>query len=256
MDLTKEAIDKIEELAVKASGADAHTFTFEKGRVRVVNAKTGVVGHLEVPSFPPVMTVRGLGDLTAAINDYGDIDSDATCFIDESSVVVFFDESRNSYATLPLKMNPAIDTLKRMKDLPPAQLRRLLRVELFDVETSPEDFCDVISVLKFEAMQTTDVALRKGDESIGKSVRSKVTAESDIPEQVTFTLPVYPELAGVNTIAQIRCAVVTDPSAGTLSVMPYPGQIDAAVTLAVHAIQEALRDSVHDLRVYCGRMVS
>jgi len=109
-----------------------------------------------------------------------------------------------------------------------------------------------MGVLKFEVNETSESAIRKGDESIGKAVRSKVTAESEIPDSVVFSFRVYPDLADVETSVSVSCAVVTEPSAGTISVIPYPGETEKAILDAVGKVAASLRERLPDVPVICG----
>ena len=257
MDLTAMAIEKIEQLAVDASGAKSFLLTGEASRVRIFNSKTGTVEYQEIPELPPELTVCRLADLAQASLEYGDV-VECTVWVSSQSVTVLFDRRRIGKATLPLRINPAINILQLLRDLTPAQLRKHLTVALYGTDIKPFDFTECISNLKFESTQTNETKLAKGDESIGKSVRSKVTAEWQIPDRVSFRLPVYPDLSELDTVVEIECAVLTDASAGTVSVVPYPGQVELALRSAIERIATHLNaieldgDDTHRWSVYCG----
>jgi len=251
-DLTAEAINKIGDLAVLASGANSVSVTIQSGRAQILDTKTGKLTFQDVPELPPKIIARGIDDLEKACEKYGHIECSSAVFVSESNVVLLFDETRIGSATMRLAMNPAIKVMQTMRDKTLAQLWRLLRVDLYGIETAPHDFCEVISNLKFEATQTNEVKLAKGDESIGKSIRSKVTAESEIPDTVKFTLSVYPDLVEVSTDVTIDCAVVTEATNGTVNVIPYPGQIERAINFSVSQIANHLRQSDSGWSVFCG----
>lgn len=249
MDLT-DAIEKIGSLAVQASGAKAITMTLDKGRATLFNSQTGELSFTDVPQPPPDIVVTGIEYLVDAIGDYGD--TEGTAWVSEDRITVLFDARRIGRAVLPLRLNPAIGVLKSLKDKTPVNLRKLLRVDLFGLEISPADFVAVISNLKFEATQTHDVKLQKNDESIGKSIRSKVTAESEIPDSVSFVLSVYPDLTEVQSDVTIRCEVVTDAGSGTVSVIPYPGEIERGIQSVSRGIASYLDAESNIWNVYCG----
>lgn len=251
-DLTAEAIEKIQELAVQASGAESFTMNFETGRARVFDTKTGTLTWIPIPHLPPNISVRDIKDLELAFSEYG-VPQEATVWVCEMGVALLFDEKRLGKAFMPLTMNPAIRVLKEMRDKTPQQLRRILRIDLFGCKMDPEDFTNVVSALKFESTQATDVKLAKGDESIGKSIRSKVTAESEIPDMVSFEFDVFPDLS-VESKVQIKCAVITEPTAGTVSVIPYPGELESAVNTCLDHIAEELSEK-SDWTVFRGTCV-
>lgn len=250
-ELTAAAIEKIEELAVNASGSNDITVTYEQGRARIYNSRTGDLTYVAIPSVPPTIMVAGIDDLIQACSDYGSND-EVSIWVGSKDVTLLFDVTRIGSATLPLRINPAINVLQIIRDKTPAQLRRILRVDLFGADIQPSDFVEVISNLKFEATQTNDVKLAKGDETIGKSVRSKVTAESEIPDSVSFRIMVYPDLVDLDTDIHVKCAVITDASQGTVSVIPYPGEIEQALLSAVKRIAQAINDELPGVSVFCG----
>lgn len=249
MDLSA-AISKIGELAVGASGAKSVSVSVAHGRATIFDSKTGELNYTDVPQPPPDVVVTDMEDLVNVYSKYGD--EDGTVWVAVDNVTALFDERRIGKAVLPLRLNPAIGVLKSLKDKTPVALRKLLRVDLFGLEIAPSDFVAIISNLKFEATQTNDVKLAKGDESIGKSIRSKVTAESEIPEDVSFVLSVYPDLAEVKTDVTIRCAVVTDATAGTVSVIPYPGEIERGIQSVSRGLASYLAAESNHWDVYCG----
>jgi len=249
-DLTAAAITKIEELAVLASGSKSFSVTMEPGRSRIFDSKNGSLTYWPTPDLPPDITLSSLDDLEVAYEKYGD-PGEGTVWVDETRIVLLFDSTRIGKASLRLNMNPAIEVLKNMRGKTPQQLRSILRLDLFDAKLEPEDFTQAISNLKFETTQTTDVKLAKGDESIGKGVRSKVTSEAEIPQTVSFGFRLYPDIPYLSHIA-VACGVVTDSTAGTVSVIPYPGEIDLCIRSVMNRIAESLRAGDTDWTVFQG----
>jgi hypothetical protein len=80
-----------------------------------------------------------------------------------------------------------------------------------------------------------------------------VTAESEIPDMVSFEFDVFPDLS-VESKVQIKCAVITEPTAGTVSVIPYPGELESAVSACLDHIAEELSEK-SDWTVFRGTCV-
>ena len=249
MDLTKEAILEVERLAVAASGANANSVSYENGRARIWNSLTGKLEFETLPISHMDASVTSLDDLGLVEDTYASLGS---AWVAPQCVTLFIDERRIGKAILPLRLNPAIAILGKLLKLKPKDLHSRLRIDLFDTRKTPEDFQEVMSVLRFEVNETSEAAIKKGDESIGKSVRSKVTAESEIPDGVVFSFRVYPDLAELDTSVSVSCAVVTEPSEGTISVIPYPGEIEKAILEAVGKVAEDLRGRFKTTAVICG----
>lgn len=252
MDLSA-AIRMVGDLAVEASKAKSFSFAAQKGRMQVLDSSTGTIQYIDTPSLPLVAGVSGIDDLVTVFDAEGKPEG-ASIWVEPKRVVMFLDRKRIAKVAMGLNMHPAMSSLVELEELSPKDLHRKLRVDLFDTIVSPADFPEVMSVLKFQVTQTNESVLRKGDESIGNNLRAQVTGESELPESVTFTFAVFPELDGLDTREAVQCAVLTSPADGTISVVPYPGQVEKAVLSALNVIVADLcrRIPVH---VVCGSCI-
>jgi hypothetical protein len=253
-----EAICKIEDLVSGRIAAENHVVSeVTSNRIRTFCAKTGEFKWHDIPSLPLIATVNSVADLVEAESLYVDSSRyQATVWVETNQAVLFVDSERKGKVTLPLRVNPAIALIGTLKNLQPKVLHRRLKVDLFATEVSPFDFAETIGSLKFETTDTTEAKIRKGDESIAKNVRSAVTGEKDIPDEVTFTFDFYPDLGGGTFEVDIRCAVITEPAEGTVSVIPYPGEIERASIRSIEYVAKAIAESIHegsDTKVFCGK---
>jgi hypothetical protein len=253
-----EAICKIEDLVSGRIAAENHVVSdISVNRIRTFCAKTGEFKWHDVPSLPLIATVNSVADLVEAESLYVNYElSQATVWVETNQAVLFVDSERKGKVTLPLRVNPAIALIGTLKNLQPKVLHRRLKVDLFATEISPFDFAETIGSLKFETTDTTESKLRKGDESIAKSVRSKVTGEIDLPDEASFQFEFYPDLSSVNSNVEIRCAVIAEPAEGTISVIPYPGEIERASIRSIEYVARAIAESLHegsDTKVFCGK---
>lgn len=235
------AIEKIESLATRAAGNELFTFVPDTGRFRITNSMTGEIKWVKPPELPPIVQVNSLEDLYLACHQFG-IPEETVVWVSERQVVLVFDVSRVGRAIMPLVEHPAFALLQKLENLEPQVLKRMIRVGLFGTDLDPVDFESIISNLKFESTQTSDMKVMKGDESISKSVRAKVTGENEIPEALSVTFSAYPSVKTVSSKVTVNCAVITDPTAGTVSVVPFPGEIKSCIQEAMEDVMESLRE--------------
>ena len=252
MDLSAEAIDRIRELTERARDSEQFDFQYSGSHVRIENQKTGAVRWDDVPVSPLKSTVLTIDDLIAVTSRWDDGGTaEVSIWVNSQSVTAVLGSHRDGSVRLPLKLNPAFNVLQNLRVLDPKTLIRKLKVDLFQC-TTDIDLKSALSNLKFEVNSTTESTNRKNDESIAKSVRAKVTGESDIPDEVVFTFQAFPEHFAVIGGIRVACAVVTEPDKGTVSVLPYPGEIDSAINEAVRELAVHIRSLSDDTSVYCG----
>jgi len=260
--LCHEGIQSIAQLVDRKNVAEGFvTSTIDNNRIRIFCAKTGELKWVDVPPSDLKATVYSIADLVEAEKTYVESDGDSpTVWVTESKAVLLPHKDRKASITLPLRVNPAIAVLQRLQCLKPKDLHRKLKVDLFATSIDPFDFAETIGSLKFETTDTTDNKIRKGDESIAKTVRSTVTGEWSIPESVEFSFPFYPDLYdlnhdGIDTRVEIQCAVITESSEGTVSIVPLPGMIEKATLRSMQKIATAIAEAIPEgslTKVFCG----
>ena len=249
MDLSGDAIVKITDLTERARDAELYQFQKDGTRIRITNATDGSVKWIDslVPSIKA--TALTIDDLIAVLKVHEQAES---IWVNSQSIIGFIGEHRDGVVKLTLNSNPAFGVLGNLRDLEPKSMIRKLRVDLFQCSFN-EDLKASLAYLKFETNATSESTTVKNDVSIAKSVRSKVTNETDIPDEVTLTFQAFPNLSEeISTAISVSCAVIVEPDKGTVSVIPYPGQIDAAVNTAVQRVAEYVRTFSSGIPVFCG----
>lgn len=154
---------------------------------------------------------------------------------------------------LPLRVNPVVSVLTgNLKEMDHKTCMRRLRVELASTFIEPEDFKTSVSSLKFTTTAENATTVRKGDESIGKSIMAKVTGESDIADEILVTFPVYPDVAPeFKTV--VRCSVIIDSMDQKISIVPIPGEVERGLIEAQkHIAGEIKRRLYSGIPVICG----
>lgn len=231
MEFTAEAIDRIETLAVKASGAEAYRFgDDESGRVRVSNTHTGDISFTDLPTRPINARVFSINDLVATEREYCKDTVGSTVWVGFSEVRLLVDETRFGLIRMPMRVNPIVEVLRNMRNLTPKVLHRKLKIDLFSAEMAPFDFAEVIGSLTFKTNEIN----------------------SDITDSLHVEFDMYPDV-NLFTMVKVRCAVIAEPAEKTISVIPYPGELETAMNSAINMVATEIREKISKTTaVFCG----
>lgn len=102
----------------------------------------------------------------------------------------------------------------------------------------------IIERLKFNVDGEGHSNIAQGSASVGKKIEEKVTGVGAIPEEVTFTVPVFsnPRFA---FNGPIQCCLDVDAHTQKFSVMPLANQIEIAVSNAEMELGESIITAVN-----------
>lgn len=171
-------------------------------------------------------------------------DSNVVIWYSRGGVVAIDDKCRRDTVVLPIKHTPQFNTLlgleKSKAKLDQKRFVLLLRVDLGECLAKTGNFLGLIRQLKFVAGKDTGGTVQHGKESISRSTIAEVSGAEAVPEEVTLRVRVF-ELADDKTSQDVKCAIELDGVTETLSIFPFPGELDRAVQDAERAIGEKLR---------------
>ncbi|MEM8876027.1 MAG: hypothetical protein AAGD32_17415 [Planctomycetota bacterium] len=117
------------------------------------------------------------------------------------------------------------------------QLLRMLRVQLAGYIQNP-DFAATIETVKFVDHKDGENTVGHGRESLSLSVEAELRGTGNIPDTVSFSLPLFEQTGEKNVL--IRCAVEIDPVEKTFAITPLPGELTKAYDETFQAIEEDL----------------
>lgn len=229
--MLEEALQYLNELAVKASTNQLNEITDNgDGTFLVVSRYTGTakVVDSQSPLFGSVASVVDLGIVASSIKEDEEV---VGVFVSKDKAVLQLGDNirPKDRFTLPLRVNPVVRTLAvGCQNMSHKACVRVLRVDLASVRLYPEDFKTVMSALKFQSENETTSVTRKGDESIAKSVKAKVTGESEIPEELSVTFSVYPDVIP-DYLSLVKCSVIIDSMEQLIHIIPLPGELEEAL---------------------------
>lgn len=263
MELNREALEFLQYQAVRATSIDK---AYEdRELVRLFNHKTGEIELIE--KLPPVRshTVGSLRSLDDAYQRYA---AGGVCYpsvwVSSRLVKIVIDDQndhgddfRQHTITMPVDLSPVFISLKRL----PKEQRPLvnaLRHELNSTLIQPEGFELAISNLAWASGSVTEASIGTVKSTMGRQVTSELKVQREIPREISVTFHPFPTLVqdAPDFSVTVRCSVVTDPDEETISVVPYPGQLESAETVAVEQlrshIETMLTTGTHSPSVFAG----
>lgn len=250
-----EVIDRVQVL-VKDHQLNRFSFEGDGTRVRITDRSIGSVKWIDKP-VTVSRTVFGVADLVRFAKNWGGVPGESIGEIWVSRDSVLLKIEQHHTVKLPLAISSIYAAIHDLDDEEPKALIKKLRLGVIGAgaKINVQDFIASLSQVKFETNQTSESVTRKGDESISRSLQAKVTAAKELPDEVAFTFPLYPSL-DMETNVMIHCAVISQPSEGTISVVPYPGEFESETLRIGRVIAESIEDRLSkeevDIPVYCG----
>jgi hypothetical protein len=261
--MLREAIAAIREMADQSA-------TPREVDLRDPRRKSFVVGDqtrdFDLPEPPRAHSLGRLDDLIDLANRFAGKSGDdaeagpvelgdgmsATVVVwyDADRVVAVLDDAghRVEHATLALHPSDLFARVVALRKSPgwldQKDFVRLLRIDLAGT-LDPVHLLNVVRRVRFEAGQVTSGEVKRDKESLGREITSRVSAEGEIPEEVTLDLPVY-STPGVAWRYGLRCSVEVDPTRGTFRLIPLPDEIERVQQLAVERIGATLDDELGD----------
>jgi len=143
---------------------------------------------------------------------------------------------------VPLSQSPILEFLCRLSTGQPKDVIRSLKYNLKSAILIPDPI-PALQTLKFESSSSAEHQNRPTDEGVSSSLKSKVTGAAEIPEEFTVRFQMYPSIASElpeNGDVEIRIELHVDPSAGTISVRPFPGSVESAVVAGMRHVKTAI----------------
>lgn len=212
--------------------------------------RDGELVTVEKPFAPRSHEPRTINDLLAlaARFDSNDDDEDETKVVvwyGVDQVVLVLDDhaDRVEKATVDLQFS---DVFLRVRQIARDKMKfdqkafiRLLRIELAGT-LDPVVLLEKVRRLRFENGVRTESTIQRSQESLGRSITSKVESDGDIPEEVALLVPVW-KSPGPTDRFPLRCSVEVDPAEGTFRLLPLPDELERVEDCAVDLIWSLLK---------------
>ena len=227
--MLKEALDFLTDQATKARGARVVQVPEPKHKY-IVEAADGELEWHESDPEPRNHKARDL----SAILAFAEANAESKIWYSRSGVVcVVDDKTRRDKVTLALSPSPQVEALRKMEQsrepIEQADLVLLLRTT-FAGSVSPPNFLSIIKTLKFNRQEDGETEIDHGKASLGKNIKLGLTSGEKIPEEITFTVPIFANAFFM--MSPVRAAVHIDAAEETFTIIPLPLEIERAVIKA------------------------
>lgn len=217
--------------------------------ILVFDKKTGVVNRFEQPAEKRDHTIGSIQSLVDIAERYeakpGTEDTKPTpsIYVSLNKAVAVFNDDRGCYvhrATMALKPSNLFIEITKLDGLKPKFLNKKLRHTFASATFDPVDLIQIFGKVNFKTHSDEDQNHEVADVGVSKKIVGKVTGTGAIPEQVLVRFAGYPAIREFDTPVEIKCSVFTDAFEGTISILPQPGEIEAAKQMIVSNVVDHL----------------
>jgi hypothetical protein len=159
------------------------------------------------------------------------------------------DGTRRDRVTLPLGFSPQLTRLLEWErtTTPLQQAAAVLALRTLFDGCCDASLLAVLRAVKFETRTGGTGEVQHGKRSIGQSLEASITGADVIPEYTVFRVPLF--AAGLPHADSIRCAVEPNPGQASVTFLPLPGMIEAALAAAERAVGLQLADALAEAKV-------
>lgn len=247
--MLSELLHALSVQAVKASGI--HTVVSPVGAKLDfgVLLPDGSFQWRDVEPDPRQHKVSDVASLVAFADQMNEVKAvdDGMCvlwYARSGAVLIVDDATRRDRVTLPLAFSPQLMALAELtvegkNKLDQAALAKLLRVSLAGCwsQTQP-NLAKNISKLKLKRTEDGYSEVTQGKASLGKSLLAEMSGVDPIPEEVTFTVPVF---LGNPWTATVACDLQVIAEEGKFALTPLAGAIESAIRLGENDLAVDIR---------------
>jgi rhodanese-related sulfurtransferase len=242
--MLEEALTYVAELGRKS--AAPQRLDIKDPRHAVFALGGGAIQTIDLPVPPRAHAVKQLADIVELADRFDAAGRKVAVWYDECAVVLVIDDDghRVETATLTLVESDVFKVVRLLTGGTKAAsfdhkaFVRLLRIDLAGA-LAPSELLEVVRRVKFEAGSVVNSDVRRSRESLGREITAAVSAEAEIPDDVTLSAPVY-KTFGEESEYPVRCTVEVDAMAGSFRLIPFPDEIERVQHLAVASIAERL----------------
>lgn len=217
-----------------------------------LNVSTGEHKHV-TKECPPINHV--LFDLDSLIRMIAECDSAnepeamIATFVSPYEIVAIIDYSgfRANTVKVPLTQSPILNFLRSGCEGVPKDVIRNLKYNLKSAASGLE-ILPALQSLKFEVNKTAQHDTAHYDEAVSQSLKAKVTGATEIPDWFEVTFEMYPSMESQlekRGEVTVKMELHVDPSAGTVSFRPFPGEIEAVIIEGVEIIRNEIAERLH-----------
>lgn len=208
-------------------------------------------------------TVLTLESFADAVELYGNADPASAIWLSlgiggGKAVLVIDDaECRMDLVTFPISISPLMKTLSiGHEDASQSDMIRWIHHDLHCAGLDPDSFELAVSSLVWRQEDSEGKTVTQAKSTMGRSITAEVRGELPVPKRLTLLFNPLPSIHGYDNDVRVECSVFVDVEEKTLSVLPLPGEIEAAMSETLNAMAEVIRSAIGehspDIPVLCG----
>lgn len=265
-----DAIKEIEKMAVSASTPKVLSFPnessfvqrlFVNGVLETIRLDPRERKHTatDIPSLVDALILSSVTiDSSSALPAGSGSGPISAVWVNEDRAFGYLDESnRRDSVELPLSASPQIDSLKELNSLkwmPQKDLIKFLKNDLYGCLGSSGDLLAIIRQVRFTHNQTVTGNHGVSKASLGNSIEAEITGAGNLPEFVSFDVPVFNN-PRCQFVATIICSLDCDLTNGNFQLLPVPLSIETAIAAGVSVVIDRIRKYAKDASVPDGKLM-
>lgn len=216
-----------------------------------------IIRH-SVPAPYRTHHLTNIEDLCASLVKYGSPET-TSVWVANTLIEGVLEDTDDSYREdkvfMEIQEHYAMNVLRRdcSRWQSQKELVEMVRHDFSDTIIDPGSFETSIKKLKFATASEEAGEYTHTSAAMGKSIEGKVTAAADLPERVSISFNMYPQLADqFGSLVKVECDLYTAPTDGELKLSPIPGQLEMAKRHGTGFVVNYLRDNLEGYSVYSG----
>lgn len=225
-------------------------------KIVFLNRVTGLVSEIDKSKPTTSHTLDNIDSLIGFIDQTDPMPGDEgfpRIFIQPTEIVCIldYDDYRAHRVKVPLIQSPILQYLSQIGSLQmePKEAVRSLRFNLHSA-TIANNPIQALSELKFTSSSSADHTTKAFDEGVSKSLQSKVSGATEIPEQFQVKFEMCPAISkelDEGGFVWVSMELHVDPTKGVISFRPFPGSIDQAILTAQRDVQQTIFKKLIDI---------
>lgn len=231
----KDGIDTIAALAVKAAETKIFEVPQEPKHIYWVQDHQG---HLARQIAEPAVRDHSFHSIASLASMSKDCHS---VWYSRHGVVLVFDDKFRDVGTVKFALSPQMERLQSLANVTSAMNQKaivsFLRVDMARCFPQHQGLVACLRNIKWTNKDEGASAVGQGKASLGRTIEQKVVGIDEIPEDVTFDVPVF---HGYPWRAEVPCVLDCDAETRHFTVRPIFGSIESALRAAELCIQQDL----------------
>ena len=211
-----------------------------------INRVTGEVKAVEKSRPETHHTLDNIDSLIGFIETNAIENDNPVIFIRPTEIVCILDYAayRVHRVKVPLIQSPILKYLGLVAQhsMEPKEAVRSLKFNL-NSATIANNPIQALSELKFTSSSSADHTTKAFDEGVSKSLQSKVSGVTEIPEQFQVQFEMYPAISEEleeGGFVWMGMELNVDPTKGVITFRPFPCSVDSAVLTAKRDVQQTI----------------